>query len=126
MKICISAGGKDLTSAVDDRFGRCKYFLIVDTGKEDIRCMENQGAVSPGGAGIAAAQQVVDEGAEYVITGNVGPNAMKILSAGGIKVYRGSGMTVSDAVESLQEGLLEEIDVPGPSHRGMGQGRGNK
>jgi len=31
MKIAISASGPDKDSSVDERFGRCPYFMIVDT-----------------------------------------------------------------------------------------------
>jgi len=126
MKVCVSSTGKDLKSPVDERFGRCEYFLVVDTDKDETKVIENKAALASGGAGIAAAQQVVDEGAEYLITGNVGPNAIRVLSAGGVKVYRASGMNIASALENLKSGSLTPIDNPGPSHFGMRSGRRNR
>ncbi|MCS7366963.1 MAG: dinitrogenase iron-molybdenum cofactor biosynthesis protein, partial [archaeon YNP-WB-062] len=31
MKICVSATSNSLDAPVDPRFGRCPYFIIVDT-----------------------------------------------------------------------------------------------
>lgn len=37
MKICVSSTGKEKNSPVDVRFGRCRYFMIYDTEKKNIR-----------------------------------------------------------------------------------------
>ena len=37
MKICISSTGKNLDAIVDQRFGRCQYFLIIDTDTMKIK-----------------------------------------------------------------------------------------
>lgn len=124
MKVCITSTGRDISCQVDERFGRCQYFIIVDTDSGEEKILENRGAVSPGGAGIAAAQQVVDQGVEYLITGHVGPNAMEVLSAAGVKIYRGAGMKGADAVESLKAGQLKTIESAAPSHYGMRHRRG--
>ena len=31
MKVAVSFTGKDLTAQIDPRFGRCGYFIIVET-----------------------------------------------------------------------------------------------
>lgn len=126
MKICITSSGKEMGSAVDLRFGRCKYFCIYDTESRETKVLENAGAYSQGGAGIAAAQQVVDEGVEVLITGNLGPNAMRVLKAAGVKAYRTEETDVARAVMMYEAGQLQPIESPVSAHFGMQNKRGDK
>ena len=75
MKIAISANGTDRNAQVDPRFGRCQYFLIIDTDGDQTEAVPNAAQSAGGGAGIQAAQTVADRNVEAVLTGNVGPNA---------------------------------------------------
>ncbi len=93
-----------MNAQVDPRFGRCEYFLLVDTDSMNFEAVKNEGAASVGGAGITAAQQVADKGAGAVITGDVGPSAMSTLTAAGLKIITVAGGTVQDAVEKFLKG----------------------
>lgn len=120
MKIAVSAKGEDLNADVDQRFGRCKYFLIVDSKNMDFNAVSNESIMASGGAGIKAAETVVNSGAEALITGNIGPNAYRTLSAGGVKIFTGAKGSVSDAIKSYKNGELEESDSSNVrSHYGM-------
>lgn len=121
MKICISSGGQDQKSTVDFRFGRCPYFLIYDDATGQYTALANQGISSAHGAGIAAAQQVIDQKVGAVITGNMGPNAMELIKAAEIDIYGISGGTVEGAMDLFQKGKLEKINQAGPAHAGTGQ-----
>jgi predicted Fe-Mo cluster-binding NifX family protein len=109
MKIAISAGGKDLDSQIDPRFGRCQYFIFLDPETMEFEVAENQGLAAMGGAGVQAAQLVVQKGVNALITGNLGPNAASALSASGIKVYLVPGGTVKEVAEAYKSGTLKEI-----------------
>ena len=125
MKIAVSATGKDLNCQVDPRFGRCQYFVLVDSETMEFEAFENSGLMASGGAGVQAAQLVVQKGANAVITGNLGPNAASALSASGIKVYLIPGGTIREATEAFKTGKLQEVSGPTvPPHSGMGRGRG--
>ena len=53
MKICITSQGPDLSSQVDPRFGRAKYFIIYDDETETHEAVNNQENVgAAGGAGV--------------------------------------------------------------------------
>ena len=58
MKIAVSASGKDLDSAIDPRFGRCAYFLVVETEDMGVEVFDNENNSLGGGAGIQSAQFV--------------------------------------------------------------------
>lgn len=109
MKIVVTAREGKLESEVDPRFGRARYFIVVDTESEEFEVMDNeQNLNAMGGAGVQAAQNVVGAGAEAVVTGNVGPKAFTGLTAAGIKVYVGAAGTVAEAVEKYKAGELSE------------------
>jgi predicted Fe-Mo cluster-binding NifX family protein len=105
MKIAISSTGPDLQSQVDPRFGRCQYLVYYDSETGTWTAEPNTNMSAAGGAGIRTAQSVLNAGAEAVITGNIGPNAMQVLS-GQAKVYTGFSGTVEQAVQALKENTL--------------------
>ena len=117
MKIAITSTDKTLDAEVDGRFGRAKFFLIVDTETGGVKTVDNQQNLdAPQGAGIQAAKTIVDEGAEVLITGHCGPNSFKALQAAGVKVVVDAQSTVGQMVEKFKRGELEfaqSPDVPG-------------
>lgn len=130
MKIAIAASNKILDSLVDPRFGRCPYFLIVDSETEKFEAIENTAGQAFRGAGISAAQMIVNKGVGAVIAGNFGPNAVNVLRSSGIKIFAGvSGISAKKALKQYKEGELKEmIGTTAPfgarMGRGMGCGRG--
>ncbi|HBI27386.1 MAG: NifB/NifX family molybdenum-iron cluster-binding protein [Syntrophaceticus sp.] len=120
MKIGVSATGKDLESLMDSRFGRCNYFILVDPDTEEFEAMDNPGVSAGGGAGIQAAQAVMKQGAEAVITGHCGPNAFDVLAAGGIKIYQASEKSIEEVLDLYKKGELKEVTTPGKANRGKG------
>jgi predicted Fe-Mo cluster-binding NifX family protein len=125
MKICVSAFSGSLDAEVDSRFGRCAYFVIVDSETMEFNAISNSSSSAAHGAGIQAAQTVANLGVKVVITGNVGPNAFSVLSAAGIKIVTGVSGSVREAVEKYKKGQLKEIGNPTVGgHFGMGRGRG--
>ena len=125
MKIAVSASEKGLDAPIDPRFGRCAYFIIVDTDDMSFEAIDNESIALSGGAGVQAAQLVVSKGAKAVITGSIGPNAFSILSAAGIfQLITGQTGTVRDAISAYKMGKLKPTGEPNVSgHFGMG-GRG--
>jgi predicted Fe-Mo cluster-binding NifX family protein len=119
MRLAISSDGKDVKSKIDQRFGRCKYFLIVNTENPNkVEAVENEGAIQGHGAGIKAAQQIAGLNVQAVITGSIGPNAASVLDRLKIKAYNASG-TVKDAINTFIDGRLAEIQEVSLPHSGM-------
>ena len=111
MKLLISAQGNQLTSLVDPRFGRAKYFIVYDLDNETYIAQDNiQNLNLAQGAGIQAGRLALDLGADAVITGHVGPKAFATLLAAKIKVYLNNSETVADAVDAYKNNQLTLAD----------------
>lgn len=106
MKLAVSAQGPDLDSALSPVFGRCPYYIVVDTDTMDFQAFLNPAMGAGGGAGIQAAQLVASQGVGAVLTGNLGPNAFQVLQAAGLPVFTIQGGTVREAVEAYKAGQL--------------------
>jgi predicted Fe-Mo cluster-binding NifX family protein len=116
MKVAIPSKGEGISADVERQFGRCSNFLFVDTETLECRTVPNEAKDQAGGAGVAAAQQVVDEGAEAVLAGVIGPNASDVLSEAHVSIYEDVSGPVVEALELLESGDLERSpEVPGPS-----------
>jgi len=133
MKICVTSNGPTMDASVDPRFGRCQYFVFVNSETMEHEAMPNPGIGASSGAGIQAAQTVVDKGAGVVITGQVGPNAIQTLGAANISIVTGASGTVSDAIEQYKSGRLQAAPaapgapvagMPASGMPGAGMGRG--
>ena len=112
MKLAITSTGDSLASNLDPRFGRAKYFIVVDTESDAWTAHDNQQNLNAmQGAGIQAAQNVAALGVQAVISGNAGPKAFRVLSAAGIAVYLCSDGTVADAVARFKRGELKAIEA---------------
>jgi predicted Fe-Mo cluster-binding NifX family protein len=87
--------------------------------------VENPARSAAGGAGIQAAQFIVERGAQAVLTGNVGPNAFDVFRAADVPVYLSGEGTVRQVVEAYKAGQLSDAGGANvQAHAGMGMGRG--
>ena len=109
MRICITSQGSDASSPIDERFGRCSYLVIYDSNTNKYETISNPGPSSEHGAGIAAAQAVIDNRVDVLITGHLGPNALGVIAPSGIKTYRVNQPTVGEARAAFQASLLEPL-----------------
>jgi predicted Fe-Mo cluster-binding NifX family protein len=109
MRICVTAVESGLDAEIDPRFGRSRYFTIVDMETMDHESVKNPNTEASGGAGPQAAQMLGEKGVSAVITKNVGPNAVTTLEALGIKAYMAPTGSVREAIERYKTGELQEI-----------------
>ena len=123
MKVAVSSNGNNLDARLDPRFGRCAFFLVVNSDDMSFEAFNNESAVQGGGTGIQAAQFLASQGVDAVITVNCGPNAAQTLSAAGVELFAGQAGTVKEVVERFKmgnRGPTSEATVD--SHFGMGAG----
>ena len=121
MKVAVSAKGKTLRSRVADRFGRCKFFVVVD---RDTMCFEpvaNPGLHETDAAGIEACRMLIRKGVDAVVVKNIGHNALVTLRGAGVEVYVGAQGAIIDAIERLKR---QELAVAGGPTVGFQDGLG--
>ena len=111
MKVAVASTGADVHSQVSDRFGRARWFVIVDSDTGETTALEGRGYQAAHGAGVSTAQMLIDQGAGAVVAEMFGPNAVTTLKSAGVRMYEARGMTVNQAVSAFTEGSLPEAQA---------------
>ena len=111
---------EDSRTEICEAFGRTPEFCIYDTETKEKRFVDNSGNAVQGGAGIKAAQLVVDEKAEAVLVPHCGENAAKVLQAADVKLYRSEGVSLEDNIQAFVDGKLEALTDIHPGRHNHG------
>jgi predicted Fe-Mo cluster-binding NifX family protein len=119
MKIAATSTGPDLDAAIDPRFGRCAYFVILDSESGNLEATPNPFLDAAGGAGTQAAQWILGQDVAVLLTGRCGPKAAAVLHDAGIRMVEGVSGSVREASERFR---AEDSATSGP--QGVGDGRG--
>ena len=106
MKIIATSTGQNLDAALDPRFGRCAYFALIDSQSSALEAIPNPFLDAAGGAGTQAAQWVLDQNADVLITGQCGPKAAAVLRTSDIQIVEGASGSVGDLTASYREGAI--------------------
>ena len=112
MKVCVTSQGETLDSQIDQRFGRCPYFIFVDTDTLEFEAVANQNVSGMGGVGVLSGQLVAEKQVKAVLTGAVGPNASQTLQTAGVDVVVDVSGSVKEAVEKYKNGELKPSKGP--------------
>lgn len=107
MRIAVPVDDKTLETSVCPSFGRTPYFLIYNTELKESRFIDNSAAASQGGAGIKAAQVIVDNNANALLTPRCGGNAAEVIKAAGIEIYKTINATAMDNINAFSSGKLD-------------------
>ncbi len=110
MKIAVPVEKRGNKADVSASFGRADGFLVYDNDEGTTLILNNDAAQSAGGAGIKAAQTIVDSGAKTLLTPQCGGNAAKVLLAAGVRLYKTRpDMNVMENVDCFLSGGLAEL-----------------
>lgn len=103
MIIAITSTGDSPESYISEHFGRCQYFMIVNSETMQYQAVSNPGKDMQNGAGPKAASIIANREAGVLLTGSVGDKAADALERSGIKVIDGfkGTMKVKDAVSQF-------------------------
>ena len=112
MKIAISATGDSLDAVVESRFGRCAWFLLVDSETMECEAIKNENADAASGAGTSCAQLVLDKGVDAVISGRVGPNAYEVFKQGEVTILIApQNSSVQEAIQKCKDNQLQRMEM---------------
>jgi predicted Fe-Mo cluster-binding NifX family protein len=120
MKIAIPADKNSLSADVYASLARAPFFAIYDTDTTGVEFIDNSAASSQGGAGIKAAQILVDSHVDVLITPRCGQNAADAINAAKIQMYKSIDHTISDNLKAWEEEKLDLLNDIHPGFHGHG------
>jgi len=111
MKLMISAQNPSIESHIDSRFGRSPWLILFDTETNQWEAFQNPGASQSGGAGVAAAQFVVDQKVNVIMSGDFGPHAARAFQAANVemRLFIENTATVQEAVDQFKNNKLPKF-----------------
>lgn len=115
MILAIPMDNNDVNEEMSISFGRASYFLIYNLDNDKFNFIENEGINIPGGAGIKAAQLLIDNKVDVLITASLGTNAFEILDEAKVKTYENSDKFPLNNIRLLKENSLKGLSF---IHRG--------
>jgi len=112
--VAISANGKDIDAGVEPRFGRARFFILVDPITQQWEPFDNLANLSSlQNVGILTAKNLTkNRVVQTVVTGNCGPKAFEELKGAGVKVFLNAQGTVRQALFKWRRGELEQASGP--------------
>ncbi len=109
MIVLIPTNEDKIGDGICPSFGRAPYFMIYNTENETWEFAKNPGAESSGGAGIVAAQAVLDLKVELVLTPRLGKNSADLLTKGQIEIFKSVTDDIMENIDLLKEGKLDYL-----------------
>ncbi len=103
MKVLITSEGRTLDDMLDEEFGHCAYFIVVDPETMQFEAVKNEGHDAEVGAGIYAAETAIKLGVEVVITGWIGPHGQRKLASKNVRIIMDEEGTVREALERFKK-----------------------
>jgi predicted Fe-Mo cluster-binding NifX family protein len=105
MKVAITSTGNTLASNLDQRFGRCAYFVIYDTETRGMEIIPNPNREAEEGAGPASVQLVASRNVGKIISGEFGMKIKSLLDSLKIQmiVYKEPDKSIQSIIDMLSK-----------------------
>lgn len=110
MIVAMPVEKKSINSSISLSFGRTPLFLLFDTEARKVEFVENTAASKQGGAGIKAAQTIVDHKVNVLLTPRCGENAADVIKAAGIKIYHTQQCSAQENIDYYIDGKLSPLE----------------
>jgi predicted Fe-Mo cluster-binding NifX family protein len=103
MRVAITSTGQSLESVLDQRFGRCAFFVIYDTETGGVEILPNPNKDAEEGAGPASVQLVASKEVQKIVSGEFGVKIKSLLDSLKIQmiVYKEPGKNVKSVIDML-------------------------
>lgn len=103
MKIAITSTGNSTDSIIDQRFGRCSYFVIYDTESKSIEFIPNPNKEAEEGAGPASVELVASRNVKKIVSGEFGIKIKSLIDSLKIQmiVIKEPTKRIKDIIEML-------------------------
>ncbi len=121
MKIAIPVDDMSMKSKISQSFGRTNYFLMYDTDTKESVFLVNSAQSSQGGAGIKAAQLIVDNNIFALISPRCGDNAEEVLKKANILIFKSINDVILDNLNAFLGGNLPKLEDIHPGYHNQGE-----
>ncbi|HOA09279.1 MAG: hypothetical protein KBB29_08520 [Bacteroidales bacterium] len=103
MRIAITSQGNSLESILDQRFGHCKYFVIVDMQTGAIEIIPNPYSEAEEQAGTLAVKLLSSKNVNKIISGEFGIKVKPLLDSLNIQMimYKKPNIPIGKVIEML-------------------------
>jgi len=103
MKIAITSSGNTLESKLDQRFGRCSFFVIYDTETKGMEFIPNPNKDAQEGAGPASVQLIASRNVNKIISGEFGIKIKPLIDSLKIQMIalKDSDKSINEVIKML-------------------------
>ena len=103
MKVAITSSGNTLDSKLDQRFGRCSFFIIYDSETKGMEFIPNPNKDAQEGAGPASVQLVASRNVSKIISGEFGIKIKSLIDSLKIQMIalKDSDKSIREIIEML-------------------------
>lgn len=118
MKIIMPVNDKTGDPEIAQSLSRAPYFMIYDTDAKVSDFIANPAMDSPSGAGVKAAQTIIDTGAKVLLTIRCGDRAYEVLNGGSIKIMAAAPGGAKTNIDAYLGGSMHELETIHKGHHG--------
>lgn len=123
MRIAIPIERAGQANKVCASFGRAPYFLLLDVEKNIRERIVNDAANSPGGAGIRAAQIIVNHHVDALMTPRCGENAAQVLKEANVLLFKTKSDDIDSNINDFKENKSELLNTIHSGFHSRGQAK---
>lgn len=103
MKVAITSTGNSTDSKLDQRFGRCGFFVIYDTETRGMEFIPNANRDAQEGAGPASVQLIASRNVQKIVSGEFGIKIKSLLDSLKIQmiILKQPEKSINDIIEMI-------------------------